>query len=63
MKNLNIFLIKQTPFYLDIFLLVLGDGGYTLAGGGWWWMVVDIFFGCWWVVMGGGGYILTVREW
>ena len=27
---------------MDIFLLVVGDGGYILAGGGCWWMVVGV---------------------
>ena len=30
-----------------IFWVMVGSGGYILAGGGWWWMVV-----------GDGGYIL-----
>ena len=45
---------------VDIFWLVVGCGGYILAGGGWWWVVVDIFWlvvgscGWWWVVVDGG---------
>ena len=42
---------------VDIFWLVVGGRGCTLAGGGcwwtycgWWWVVVDIF----WMVVGGG---------
>ena len=34
-----------------IFRLMVGRGGYNLAGGGQWWMVV-----------GGGGYVLTGGE-
>ena len=25
---------------VDIYWLVVGVGGYILAGGGWWWMVM-----------------------
>ena len=39
--------------------MVLGGGGYTLAGDGCWWMVVNIF----WLVVGGGGYILASVGW
>ena len=35
---------------VDIFSLVLGDGGYILAGGGW----CQIYFGWWWIVVGRG---------
>ena len=35
--------------------VVVGVGGYSLAGGGWWWVVLDIF----WLVVGGDGYILV----
>ena len=51
---------------MDIFWLVVGGGGYTLAGseflaniGGSWWVVVDIF----WLVVGGGGHILAGGRW
>ena len=51
---------------MDIFWLVVGGGGYILAGseflanvGGSWWVVVDIF----WLVVGGGGYILASGGW
>ena len=37
---------------VNVFWLVVGAGGYTLAGGGWWWMMV-----------GGGGYILAGGRW
>ena len=30
--------------------MVVGGGGYILAGGGWLWVVLDIF----WLVVGGG---------
>ena len=31
---------------MDVFWLVVGSGGYILAGGGWRWVVVD--GGEWW---------------
>ena len=46
---------------VDIFWLVVGDGGYWWIHFGWWWVVVDIFWlvvsdvGWWWVVVDGGG--------
>ena len=44
---------------VDIFWLVVGGGGYILAGDGWWWVVVDIF----WLVMVGGGWWWTYFGW
>ena len=48
---------EQWWVLVDISWLVVGGGGYILAGVGWWWIyfgwcwvVVDIF----WLVMGGG---------
>ena len=49
---------------VDIFWLVVGGGGYILAGseflanvGGSWWVVMDIF---WQVVVGGGSWWVVV---
>ena len=44
---------------MDIFRLVVGGGGYVLAGGGWWCVVVDKF----WLVVDDGGYILAGGGW
>ena len=56
--------------------VMVGVGGYILAGGGWWWVVLDIFWlvvgagGQWWIYFGwwslmvdGGGYILAGGSW
>ena len=45
--RINILIFSnKTSSYLDVFWIVVGDGGYILAVGGWWWMVVD--GGVWW---------------
>ena len=36
----------------DRWWVVVGVGGYILAGGGWRWVVVDVF----WLVVGDGGW-------
>ena len=42
--------------------MVVGLGGYILAGGGWWWILVGrggswwIYFGWWWVVLDVSGW-------
>ena len=44
---------------VDIFGLLVGDGGYILAGVGWWWMVLNSrehYFWWWWVGVDGGGW-------
>ena len=43
---------------VDIFWLVMGDGGYILAGGELWRVLVDIF----WLIMGGGGWWWVVMS-
>ena len=35
--------------------IVVGVGGYILAGGGWSW----IYFGWWWVVVGRGRWLVV----
>ena len=35
---------------VDIYWVMVGVGGYILAGGGWWRVVMDVF----WLVVGGG---------
>ena len=43
---------------VDIFWLVVGGGGYILAGGELWRVLADIF----WLIMGGGGWWWVVMS-
>ena len=47
---------------VDVFWLVVGDGGWWWVYYDWWWLIVGgggtwgIYFGWWWVMVDGGGW-------